>query len=164
MPGLQPCLLFVMAAVSVVLPWSTWPMVPTFTWGLSRTYVFLASTARPRHKRDCAGDFSGHNRPCSRGVGPAPRPDRSEVWSQGAGPSPGIPDDSYVSPGRHRPPRPLTAEEGRRAQQSGGRHCGRTHAPSIKYRLPERAIRKGQLRLKGTSGGSEDWEGKSGRL
>lgn len=34
---LQPRLLFVMAAVSVVLPWSTWPMVPTFTWGLSRT-------------------------------------------------------------------------------------------------------------------------------
>ena len=24
----------VMAAVRVVLPWSTWPMVPTFTWGL----------------------------------------------------------------------------------------------------------------------------------
>ena len=23
-----------MAAVRVVLPWSTWPMVPTFTWGL----------------------------------------------------------------------------------------------------------------------------------
>jgi hypothetical protein len=26
----------VMAAVSVVLPWSTWPMVPIFRWGLSR--------------------------------------------------------------------------------------------------------------------------------
>jgi hypothetical protein len=26
----------VMAAVSVVLPWSTWPIVPTFTWGLVR--------------------------------------------------------------------------------------------------------------------------------
>jgi hypothetical protein len=25
----------VMAAVSVVLPWSIWPMVPTLTWGLS---------------------------------------------------------------------------------------------------------------------------------
>jgi hypothetical protein len=24
---------FVMAAVKVVLPWSTWPMVPTFTCG-----------------------------------------------------------------------------------------------------------------------------------
>src|SRR4030067_220896 len=24
---------FVIAAVSVVLPWSTWPIVPTFTWG-----------------------------------------------------------------------------------------------------------------------------------
>ena len=27
----------VMAAVSVVLPWSTWPMVPTFTCGLLRS-------------------------------------------------------------------------------------------------------------------------------
>jgi len=29
--------LLVMAAVSVVLPWSTWPIVPTFKCGLSRT-------------------------------------------------------------------------------------------------------------------------------
>src|SRR5256885_4874775 len=32
----------VMAAVSVVLPWSMWPMVPMLRWGLSRTNCFLA--------------------------------------------------------------------------------------------------------------------------
>src|SRR4051812_44397936 len=32
----------VMAAVSVVLPWSTCPIVPTFTWGLSRLNLALA--------------------------------------------------------------------------------------------------------------------------
>ena len=32
---------FVIAAVSVVLPWSTWPMVPTFTCGLSRSNFSL---------------------------------------------------------------------------------------------------------------------------
>src|SRR5947209_20099115 len=32
----------VMAAVRVVLPWSTWPMVPTLTWGLLRSKTFLA--------------------------------------------------------------------------------------------------------------------------
>jgi hypothetical protein len=30
------------AAVSVVLPWSTWPMVPTFTCGFLRSNVPLA--------------------------------------------------------------------------------------------------------------------------
>jgi len=32
----------VMAAVSVVLPWSTWPIVPTFTCGLSRLKASFA--------------------------------------------------------------------------------------------------------------------------
>ena len=31
----------VMAAVSVVLPWSTWPMVPMFTWGFVRSNFSL---------------------------------------------------------------------------------------------------------------------------
>src|SRR2546430_12684616 len=34
----------VMAAVSVVFPWSTWPMVPTFTWGLVRSNFAFAIT------------------------------------------------------------------------------------------------------------------------
>ena len=33
---------FVIAAVSVVLPWSTWPIVPTFTCGFVRSYICLA--------------------------------------------------------------------------------------------------------------------------
>src|SRR5678816_1033049 len=33
---------FVRAAVVVVLPWSTWPMVPTFTCGLVRSNFALA--------------------------------------------------------------------------------------------------------------------------
>src|SRR5438067_579897 len=32
----------VIAAVKVVLPWSIWPIVPTFTWGLVRSNFFLA--------------------------------------------------------------------------------------------------------------------------
>src|SRR5512137_2154152 len=32
----------VIAAVSVALPWSTWPIVPTFTWGLLRSNFSLA--------------------------------------------------------------------------------------------------------------------------
>src|SRR5690606_33215800 len=35
---------FVSAAVSVVLPWSTWPIVPTFTWGLVRSNLPFAMT------------------------------------------------------------------------------------------------------------------------
>src|SRR6185503_19573909 len=31
----------VMAAVRVVFPWSTWPMVPTFTWGFVRSNFSL---------------------------------------------------------------------------------------------------------------------------
>jgi hypothetical protein len=32
----------VMAAVKVVLPWSMWPIVPTFTCGLVRSNFFFA--------------------------------------------------------------------------------------------------------------------------
>ncbi len=32
----------VIAAVSVVLPWSMWPIVPMFTWGLLRSNFFFA--------------------------------------------------------------------------------------------------------------------------
>ncbi len=32
----------VIAAVSVVFPWSTWPMVPTFTCGFFRSNLALA--------------------------------------------------------------------------------------------------------------------------
>src|ERR1019366_3242496 len=35
---------FTSAAVRVVLPWSIWPIVPTFTWGLLRTNFSLAMT------------------------------------------------------------------------------------------------------------------------
>src|SRR5215470_3041918 len=35
----------VMAAVSVVFPWSMWPMVPTFMWGLVRSYFFFPTDA-----------------------------------------------------------------------------------------------------------------------
>ena len=34
---------FVIAAVSVVLPWSMWPIVPTFTCGFVRSNFFLAT-------------------------------------------------------------------------------------------------------------------------
>src|SRR5438046_9222585 len=40
-----PACTFVMAAVRVVLPWSMWPMVPTFTWGLFRSNFSLAMVA-----------------------------------------------------------------------------------------------------------------------
>src|SRR5688500_17776920 len=35
----------VIAAVRVVFPWSTWPMVPTFTWGLVRSNFSLLIVA-----------------------------------------------------------------------------------------------------------------------
>src|SRR5436190_21059568 len=38
---------FVIAAVSVVLPWSMWPIVPTLTCGLVRSNFFLAIVAAP---------------------------------------------------------------------------------------------------------------------
>src|SRR5207247_2147648 len=37
----------VIAAVSVVLPWSMWPMVPMFTWGLVRSNFFFAMLPSP---------------------------------------------------------------------------------------------------------------------
>src|SRR4249920_3067341 len=37
----------VMAAVSDVLPWSMWPIVPMLTWGLLRSNFFLAMLAAP---------------------------------------------------------------------------------------------------------------------
>src|SRR5438477_5635582 len=52
----------VMAAVRVVLPWSMWPMVPMFTWGLLRSNFFLPMSSppllsgHPRH--DLLGDLS----------------------------------------------------------------------------------------------------------
>ena len=36
-PPFVSAITFVSAAVSVVLPWSTWPIVPTFTCGLLRS-------------------------------------------------------------------------------------------------------------------------------
>src|SRR5690606_4890670 len=39
--------ILVSAAVSVVLPWSTWPMVPTFTCGLVRSNLPLDIGAKP---------------------------------------------------------------------------------------------------------------------
>src|SRR5262249_35245959 len=45
---------FVMAAVSVVLPWSTWPIVPTFACGLLRSnFPFAIADFPPlrRHTR-----------------------------------------------------------------------------------------------------------------
>src|SRR5438093_6674547 len=38
---------FVRAAVRVVLPWSMWPMVPTFTCGLLRSNFSLAMSSTP---------------------------------------------------------------------------------------------------------------------
>src|SRR5437762_14307300 len=37
---------FVSAAVSVVFPWSMWPMVPTLTWGLDRSNFSFAIATR----------------------------------------------------------------------------------------------------------------------
>ena len=54
----------VMAAVSVVLPWSTWPIVPTFMCGFVRSKAaFFAGAAYPRHWRD--EEFIKH---CVRGA------------------------------------------------------------------------------------------------
>jgi len=40
-------ILVVIAAVSVVLPWSTWPIVPTFTWGFVRSNFSFAISIIP---------------------------------------------------------------------------------------------------------------------
>jgi hypothetical protein len=41
------CNTLVMAAVSVVLPWSIWPMVPMLTWGFVLTYFAFAICLPP---------------------------------------------------------------------------------------------------------------------
>src|SRR3954466_9881664 len=63
--GLASWRTLVMAAVSVVLPWSMWPIVPTLTCGLLRSNFFLATG--PISLQDwggCAGrrDGSGSTR------------------------------------------------------------------------------------------------------
>jgi len=50
----------VMACVRVVFPWSTWPIVPMFTWGLERSNESAAKARRERERmRGALGrDFS----------------------------------------------------------------------------------------------------------
>lgn len=51
----------VRAAVRVVLPWSTWPMVPMLTWGFFRSnFPLAARTVRARRVRKApAGEVEG---------------------------------------------------------------------------------------------------------
>ena len=56
--GLLSARYFVIAAVSVVLPWSTWPIVPTFTCGLVRSYIRRAICLLLRSARLVAGVLS----------------------------------------------------------------------------------------------------------
>src|SRR4051812_17012088 len=57
-PGCAAASTFVIAAVSVVLPWSMWPIVPMLRWVLSRWYVCLlmvlcsCAGARARRARE----------------------------------------------------------------------------------------------------------------
>src|SRR5579871_337139 len=58
---------FVIAAVSVVLPWSTCPIVPMFTCGLLRTNFSLAivnpfGLQAPRLRNDLIGESAGNRR------------------------------------------------------------------------------------------------------
>ena len=47
------------AAVSVVLPWSMWPMVPTLTCGFVRSNFCLAMSLRsPSYEPDCESTMS----------------------------------------------------------------------------------------------------------
>src|ERR1700704_2385107 len=55
----------VIAAVSVVLPWSTCPIVPTFTWGLVRSNLAFAITRFPQKCGVLAFDLR-HNLLCLR--------------------------------------------------------------------------------------------------
>src|SRR5436190_14499568 len=50
---------FVSAAVRVVLPWSMWPMVPTFTCGLERSNFSLAMSANLALWLCPSSNFSG---------------------------------------------------------------------------------------------------------
>src|SRR5690554_4757758 len=51
-----------MAAVSVVFPWSMWPMVPTFTWGFVRTNFSLAIADSPSAALGLGDDLFGNVR------------------------------------------------------------------------------------------------------
>jgi hypothetical protein len=63
----------------VVLPWSTWPMVPTFTWGRSRLKTSLAMEGlregvpprcpRPPLRATRPGPAGGSSRPPNTGGG-----------------------------------------------------------------------------------------------
>src|SRR2546421_4275792 len=53
---------FVRAEVSVVLPWSTCPIVPTFTCGLRRSYfafAILPPCSPPSHRVTALDDVAG---------------------------------------------------------------------------------------------------------
>src|SRR5678816_3599689 len=50
--------IFVRAAVNVVLPWSTWPIVPTFTCGFVRSNFALAIVVLPLRVNPKAHDFT----------------------------------------------------------------------------------------------------------
>jgi hypothetical protein len=50
----------VIAAVKVVLPWSTCPMVPTFTCGLVRSNFSLAISSTPKFAQDDAVNHDQH--------------------------------------------------------------------------------------------------------
>ena len=54
-PPFVSAITFVNAAVSVVLPWSTWPIVPTFTCGLLRSNFSFDMTKAP--ESDCLTDY-----------------------------------------------------------------------------------------------------------
>src|ERR1700730_13030168 len=62
--GLCFCNTLVMAAVNVVLPWSMWPIVPTFTCGLLRSNFSFAISCRASllpslsHSHTAAGTWS----------------------------------------------------------------------------------------------------------
>jgi hypothetical protein len=43
----------VMAAVNVVVPWSTWPIVPTLTWGLVRVNFSFAIFNSEKLQKTC---------------------------------------------------------------------------------------------------------------
>src|SRR5882672_12029168 len=55
----------VSAAVVVVLPWSTWPIVPTFTWGLVRSNfsfaIDLSDLASFPRTRESIFESGAHN-------------------------------------------------------------------------------------------------------
>src|SRR6266852_6846615 len=57
------CSTFVIAAVSVVFPWSMCPIVPMFTCGFVRSYFALAMAAPPT---PCLTSASARHRPAGR--------------------------------------------------------------------------------------------------